>query len=354
MAAKGKHRRPKSSPLFRGFAYAGTSGAALALPLLGAATAQAAPAAAAAPAALPAAVPQAAAQAPAQVPAALAAPAPAAAPSVYTVVPGDCLSTIAHDRGLAGGWEQLYADNREAVGADPDLIHPGLRLHLGGAAAGASTAPEAGASARQSRTAESGAEEAGRSGRSSDGTGSASAAGAADRAVRPAAPKAAAPAPKAPRAAEAGGSVRSGGSTQSGAVSGAGFVAPVSGGISTAYRASGAMWSSGHHTGVDFIAASGTSVKAVGAGTVVTAGWGGAYGNEVVVRHADGRYSQYGHLSRLSVSVGQTVSAGQQLGLSGSTGNSTGPHLHFEIRTGAGYGSDIDPLAYLRSKGVSI
>ncbi len=114
------------------------------------------------------------------------------------------------------------------------------------------------------------------------------------------------------------------------------------------------MWSSGYHTGVDFIASSGTSVKAVGAGTVVSAGWGGAYGNEVVIRHADGKYSQYGHLSQLSVSVGQAVSAGQQIGLSGSTGNSTGPHLHFEIRTGPSYGSDIDPLAYLRSKGVTV
>ncbi|MYT19923.1 peptidoglycan DD-metalloendopeptidase family protein, partial [Streptomyces sp. SID7760] len=118
------------------------------------------------------------------------------------------------------------------------------------------------------------------------------------------------------------------------AVSAAGFVAPVGGGgISTAYKTPGAMWSSGYHTGVDFVASSGTTVRAVGAGTVVSAGWGGAYGNEVVIRHADGKYSQYGHLSRLSVSVGQSVTGGQTIGLSGSTGNSTGPHLHFEIRT---------------------
>ncbi|MFE2338044.1 M23 family metallopeptidase, partial [Streptomyces sp. NPDC059431] len=134
----------------------------------------------------------------------------------------------------------------------------------------------------------------------------------------------------------------------------AGFVAPVSGGTSTPYKAAGSMWSSGYHTGVDFIASTGTTVKAVGAGTVVSAGWGGAYGNEVVIRHADGKYSQYGHLSQLSVSVGQSVTAGQRIGLSGATGNVTGPHLHFEIRTGPSYGSDIDPLAYLRSKGVSI
>jgi murein DD-endopeptidase MepM/ murein hydrolase activator NlpD len=74
----------------------------------------------------------------------------------------------------------------------------------------------------------------------------------------------------------------------------------------------------------------------------------------VVIRHPDGRYSQYAHLSQLSVRAGQQVSGGQQVGRSGSTGNATGPHLHFEIRTGPGYGSDINPLAYLRSHGVSI
>jgi murein DD-endopeptidase MepM/ murein hydrolase activator NlpD len=131
-------------------------------------------------------------------------------------------------------------------------------------------------------------------------------------------------------------------------------VAPVGGGVSTQYKVAGAMWSSGYHTGVDFIAAMGTSVKAVGAGTVVSAGWSGSYGNEVVIRHADGKYSQYAHLSQLSVSSGQSVTAGQSIGLSGSTGNSTGPHLHFEIRTSPSYGSDLDPIAYLRSKGASL
>ncbi|MGA4839142.1 M23 family metallopeptidase [Streptomyces sp. G45] len=133
------------------------------------------------------------------------------------------------------------------------------------------------------------------------------------------------------------------------------YVAPVSGSyVSTAYKAGGGMWSSGSHTGIDFHAASGTSVKAVGAGTVVEAGWGGAYGNNVVIKMNDGTYTQYGHLSSLSVTVGQTVTPGQQIGLSGSTGNSSGPHLHFEARTGADYGSDIDPIAYLRSHGVNV
>ncbi|MEV0779580.1 M23 family metallopeptidase [Streptomyces sp. NPDC050433] len=130
---------------------------------------------------------------------------------------------------------------------------------------------------------------------------------------------------------------------------------PVAGSsLTTGYRTGGALWSSGSHSGVDFRAASGTSVVAVGAGTVVEAGWGGAYGNNVVIRMNDGSYTQYGHLSSLGVSVGQSVAPGTQIGLSGSTGNTTGPHLHFEARTSAEYGSDIDPVAYLRAHGVSV
>ncbi|RNL73063.1 M23 family metallopeptidase [Streptomyces sp. I6] len=133
------------------------------------------------------------------------------------------------------------------------------------------------------------------------------------------------------------------------------YTLPVAGSyVSTAYRAGSGLWSSGSHTGVDFHAASGTKVVAVGMGTVVEAGWGGAYGNNVVIRMHDGTYTQYGHLSSVSVSAGQQVTPGQQIGLAGSTGNSTGPHLHFEARTGQDYGSDIDPIAYLRSHGVRV
>ncbi|PJM93384.1 M23 family metallopeptidase [Streptomyces sp. CB01373] len=124
--------------------------------------------------------------------------------------------------------------------------------------------------------------------------------------------------------------------------------------VSTGYRSGGSLWSSGTHTGVDFHAASGTSVHAVGSGTVVDAGWGGAYGNQVVIRMADGMYTQYGHLSSIQVSVGQQVIPGQQIGLSGATGNVTGPHLHFEARTTPDYGSDVDPVAYLRKHGVNV
>ncbi|MEU7058820.1 M23 family metallopeptidase [Streptomyces sp. NPDC046197] len=132
------------------------------------------------------------------------------------------------------------------------------------------------------------------------------------------------------------------------------FVAPIFDSyVSTGYKTGGSLWSSGAHTGIDFHAASGTTVHAVGMGTVVQAGWGGAYGNQIVIRMADGMYTQYGHLSSIGVSVGQTVVPGQQIGLSGATGNATGPHLHFEARTGPDYGSDVDPVAYLRKHGVN-
>ncbi|WP_030862119.1 M23 family metallopeptidase [Streptomyces sp. NRRL S-37] len=133
------------------------------------------------------------------------------------------------------------------------------------------------------------------------------------------------------------------------------FVSPIPGSyVSTGYQAGSSLWSSGSHTGVDFHAASGTPVQSVGVGTVVEAGWGGSYGNQVVIKMHDGTYTQYGHLSSIGVSVGQQVTAGQQIGLSGATGNVTGAHLHFEARTGADYGSDLDPVAYLRAHGVNL
>jgi murein DD-endopeptidase MepM/ murein hydrolase activator NlpD len=136
---------------------------------------------------------------------------------------------------------------------------------------------------------------------------------------------------------------------------GNGYVAPVPGAsVTTPYRAGGSMWASGSHSGIDFAASSGTSVRAVGAGTVAVAGWGGAYGNNIVIRHGDGRYTQYGHLSAMDVHAGQSVKAGQRIGRVGSTGNSTGPHLHFEARTTPNYGSDMNPVTYLRSKGVRV
>jgi LysM repeat protein len=109
MPAKGKHRRPSNNPLARRFVAAGTGGAALALPLFGATAAEAAPNTA------PSAVVEKA----------------VTSPVTYSVVAGDTLSKIARTHEVTGGWKKLYEDNRKAVGDNPSLIHPGLKLTIG-------------------------------------------------------------------------------------------------------------------------------------------------------------------------------------------------------------------------------
>jgi murein DD-endopeptidase MepM/ murein hydrolase activator NlpD len=123
--------------------------------------------------------------------------------------------------------------------------------------------------------------------------------------------------------------------------------------LTAGYNQSGGMWSH-KHSGQDFAVPTGTKVRSVHAGTVVTAGWGGAYGNNIVIKHANRTYSQYGHLSKIQVHVGEKVGKGERIGLSGNTGNTTGPHLHFEIRKTPVYGSAVNPLAFLRTHGVSV
>lgn len=98
------------------------------------------------------------------------------------------------------------------------------------------------------------------------------------------------------------------------------------------------------HKGVDWACPIGTAVKASCAGTVVQSGWSNGYGYCITLRHADGRQTRYGHLKKTLVSVGQAVSQGEKIGLSGNTGRSTGPHLHFEILIN---GTQVDPLKYL-------
>ncbi|MGW5328996.1 transglycosylase family protein [Streptomyces sp. NPDC004014] len=249
---------------------------------------------------------------------------------MYTVVRGDTLSGIAGEQHVRGGWRQLYEGNRDVIGSDPDLILPGQRLGLGATASPASdTRPHTGTAPKskspkkkqpsrkrpeEKKPAERPAERKGHPGRT----------GHAERRTHPA---------------------------PSGAHS---FTAPVHAGIGTGYHVAGSHWSKGYHTGIDFLVPTGTSVEAAGAGQVVSAGWGGSYGYQVVIRHAGGHYTQYAHLSAISVRAGQSVATGQRIGRSGSTGNVTGPHLHFEVRTGPGFGSDIDPIAFLRAAGVRI
>ncbi|WP_327415606.1 M23 family metallopeptidase [Streptomyces sp. NBC_01233] len=128
--------------------------------------------------------------------------------------------------------------------------------------------------------------------------------------------------------------------------------------LSATFGKGGSMWSH-KHSGQDFAVPVGTPVKSAAAGTVVKAGPNGggdgpAYGNAIVIKHANNTYSQYAHLSRIQVKIGQKVAASQRIALSGNTGNSSGPHLHFEIRTTPNYGSAVNPVAFLRNAGVSI
>ncbi|MCT9006257.1 M23 family metallopeptidase [Streptomyces rhizosphaerihabitans] len=128
--------------------------------------------------------------------------------------------------------------------------------------------------------------------------------------------------------------------------------------LSASFNQAGGMWAH-KHSGQDFAVPQGTNVMAAHGGTVVKAGGNGAgdgpaYGNAVVIKHGNGTYSQYAHLSRIDVHVGQVVTTGQHIALSGNTGNSSGPHLHFEIRTTPNYGSAINPVAFLHGMGVTV
>ncbi|WP_411091738.1 transglycosylase family protein [Streptomyces sp. 049-1] len=257
---------------------------------------------------------------------------------MYTVVTGDTLSGIADTHRVGGGWQGLYETNRDAIGADPDLILPGQRLSLRG---GTGTAPrtDSGTAAprpkqEKPREREKPKEEKQEKPRKQQ-----------EREQRKAPGKS---------SSDSGTSKARTKTGEDKATTHRAVVAPVDGAVGTPYHQSGSSWSKGYHTGVDFPVPTGTSIKSVAAGRVVSAGWGGSYGYQVVVRHSDGRYSQYAHLSAISVRDGQSVGAGQRIGRSGSTGNVTGPHLHFEVRTGPGFGSDVDPLAYLRAGGVRI
>lgn len=128
------------------------------------------------------------------------------------------------------------------------------------------------------------------------------------------------------------------------------WVTPVVGYRLTAGFGEYGLWSS-VHTGQDFAAPYGTPVRAVGDGTIIFASYDGAYGNKLVVEHADGTVSWYAHLDSFLQTSG-AVKAGDLIGRVGSTGNSTGDHLHLEIRPGGGV--PVPPLTWLRQQGVQV
>lgn len=119
-----------------------------------------------------------------------------------------------------------------------------------------------------------------------------------------------------------------------------GLSRPVSGIVTSRYGSR----SSGFHTGLDIATSAGTGICPIASGTVTYAGSKGSYGNLIIINHGDGIESYYAHCSAIYVSVGQSVNNSTLIGAVGSTGNSTGPHLHLEIRLN---GATINPQNYL-------
>jgi murein DD-endopeptidase MepM/ murein hydrolase activator NlpD len=130
------------------------------------------------------------------------------------------------------------------------------------------------------------------------------------------------------------------GQSPSGTPSAAGLIWPVNGPVTSGF---GMRWGR-MHTGIDIAVPTGTPVHASASGTVVYASWMSGYGYLVAIDHGNGLATAYAHNSSLLVSVGQRISQGQVISLSGSTGHSTGPHVHFEVRVN---GVPVDPLQYL-------
>ncbi|MHA4816823.1 M23 family metallopeptidase [Streptomyces aculeolatus] len=210
--------------------------------------------------------------------------------TTYTVASGDTLSVIAAEQDVDGGWQTLYENNKSVIGDDPNLIAPGTELSLDSPAAAGSGSTDADNASYGTDTT------------ADDPT----------------------------------------------------AVMPVDGSTPTAgYEASGANWENGH-TGQDWSVPTGTTVKAAAKGTVVTAGWDDSFGYQIVVKHGDGDYTHYAHLSQIDVSAGTSVGMGESIAKSGATGNVTGPHLHFEVRTTPEYGSAKDPVTWLENHGVTV
>jgi murein DD-endopeptidase MepM/ murein hydrolase activator NlpD len=125
--------------------------------------------------------------------------------------------------------------------------------------------------------------------------------------------------------------------------------------VTTPYKKLGKMWSKGYHTGVDYAVPTGTDIVAVADGKIESANWGSAYGTQLVQK-VNGGWVIYAHLSKTLVKPGDVVKEGQSIGKSGSTGNSSGPHLHFEMRNNIRWssGRDLDPSKILGTKPASV
>jgi murein DD-endopeptidase MepM/ murein hydrolase activator NlpD len=135
--------------------------------------------------------------------------------------------------------------------------------------------------------------------------------------------------------------------SRSTARSSTGWVRPVAGGRMSS------CWGAGRtHAGIDIAVGYGTPIRAVTAGKVHTAGWVGGYGYAVILSHGGGVYTLYGHASKLTVSRGQKVAAGKTVARVGSTGDSTGNHVHVEVHRGLW--NRVNPAPFLRARGVKV
>lgn len=307
---------------------------------------------------------------------------------IYIVQPGDTLSEIAYKLDTKGGWKALYELNKDVIGDDPNLIEPGqgLLMYKVNPDPYKDGLPKVGQKSPSAKALQTELKRVGimdkdveladnygpltRAGvqkfhdahpQFSDGTADG------DRQIGPEgwahlrvmkdnAPHGAPSTPAPADDDDLPGAIPGDSHPSAG-----GYVMPVSGSIgqSLIVGSGGSMSrSAGGHSGLDISAPSGTPVKSVAAGTVVSINASGAaYGNHVVVKHADGKYTLYAHMSSISVGMGQSVGAGTQVGTVGSTGFSSGPHLHFEVRTDPtafNSGVFLEPKAYLRANGVSI
>ena len=225
----------------------------------------------------------------------------------YVVKKGDYLTKIASNLGIQGGWKALYDQNKDVIGDNPNLIEPGMVLVVSGSTKSAPSTPSTPSTPKPST---------------------------------PSTPDNSTPSTNGWVAPLAKGTYRIGDNI----IIGSGCISRTCGG----------------HSGLDLSAPAGTPAKAIANGTVVHAGYGfagAAYGDHVVIKLPDGKYALYGHLSSHNVVKGQTVTAGQMIGKVGSTGNSSGPHLHFEIRNSPDqFAVSVfsDPISYLRGKGVTL
>ena len=279
---------------------------------------------------------------------------PATGSEKYIVKRGDTLSGIAAYKKVHGGWQALYRANKSVVGSNPNLIFPGQKLTvprpivkyvvkdgdtLSGIALKYKVTWQAIYNVNKSVIGSD--PNVIKPGQVLTIPGGVSSSKPSTTPSKPSTPK--------PPASDNSTPTSNGWATPCAVMN-----------ITQVFGNPSAGYGLGYHTGIDITRPQGTPVRAVANATVVHSGYGfagAAYGLHIVLKLPDGKYALYGHLSASTVRAGQTVSAGQMIGNVGSTGNSSGPHLHFEIRSTPDQyfnGGFFNPVSYLRGKGLTV